>query len=534
MKLKGISIKNYRSFGHEVVLNDLGKINILIGPNNTGKSNILRFLSLLGKNGQFHLGNLAVGLEEEDYFNLELANQVEFRIDFELPDGFGGTALTPFQFKEFYVRYRIGGTKQGTSIEMISSPVHDANEEDIRVYVRNHLGISGGSFEDRKIQALRSIRPEAIFTFPEVIYLDEFRKLANNKELVKELHSIIHADYRHQINKQKKQKLDKFISEVFGKSVEINIPDTENDIELIIDSKHLPLTSFGTGLQEIIVLGYYFISHENSIVCIDEPELHLHPAVQRAFLKFISENTTNQYFISTHSNSFLDYEVEKNIFNVKTLDSSTNVVCCSTTDEISEILSELGIRASEIIQTNGIIWVEGPSDRIYIKKWLEFYDNVFKEGFHYSFQYYGGRVLSHYSLSDIEFKEFLNMLFINRNGFIVMDSDMSKSYQTSDLRQTKQRIIEEAEKTKVGYWITAGREIENYLSNSVLGKFAGNNITRNRYNKIDSYCDKYKDKITDSRKITELMDKQELESNYDLSDKIKELAEIIRKWNGLN
>ena len=33
-----------------------------------------------------------------------------------------------------------------------------------------------------------------------------------------------------------------------------------------------------------------------------------------------------------------------------------------------DVLDDLGAKASDIFQSNGIIWVEGPSDRIYIKK----------------------------------------------------------------------------------------------------------------------------------------------------------------------
>ncbi|NCC53796.1 MAG: hypothetical protein EOM20_21680 [Spartobacteria bacterium] len=43
--LEGIRIENYRSFREPVVFDNLSKINILIGQNNSGKSNLLRFLS---------------------------------------------------------------------------------------------------------------------------------------------------------------------------------------------------------------------------------------------------------------------------------------------------------------------------------------------------------------------------------------------------------------------------------------------------------------------------------------------------------
>ncbi len=47
--IDGFAIAGYRSFGAKrAEIQDLGKVNVLIGPNNCGKSNILRFVSLLG------------------------------------------------------------------------------------------------------------------------------------------------------------------------------------------------------------------------------------------------------------------------------------------------------------------------------------------------------------------------------------------------------------------------------------------------------------------------------------------------------
>lgn len=45
MHLNGILIGDYRSIGEEQRIGPLGKINLFIGPNNSGKSNILRFVN---------------------------------------------------------------------------------------------------------------------------------------------------------------------------------------------------------------------------------------------------------------------------------------------------------------------------------------------------------------------------------------------------------------------------------------------------------------------------------------------------------
>src|SRR5258708_39670779 len=61
MHLRSISLEGYRSAapGAPLVMDELGRFNILIGPNNSGKSTVLRFLqvvaSLFRKKAELHL-----------------------------------------------------------------------------------------------------------------------------------------------------------------------------------------------------------------------------------------------------------------------------------------------------------------------------------------------------------------------------------------------------------------------------------------------------------------------------------------------
>lgn len=48
------------------------------------------------------------------------------------------------------------------------------------------------------------------------------------------------------------------------------------------------------------------VARGNAICCIEEPEIHLHPRLQREFIDFITTETTNQYLISTHSPTFIN------------------------------------------------------------------------------------------------------------------------------------------------------------------------------------------------------------------------------------
>jgi hypothetical protein len=129
-------------------------------------------------------------------------------------------------------------------------------------------------------------------------------------------------------------------------------------------------------------------------------------------------------------------------------------------------LNDLGIRAADILQANFVIWVEGPSDRIYLNRWITLLAPELVEGIDYSVMFYGGRLLSHLSLSrdepPLSAEELIKLLRINQNSAIVIDSDRTKG--DADINRTKARIAKECKEAGVLCWITAGREIENYLT----------------------------------------------------------------------
>ena len=67
----------------------------------------------------------------------------------------------------------------------------------------------------------------------------------------------------------------------------------------------------------------------------------------------------------------------------------------------SGVLDDLDVRASDILLANSVIWVEGPSDRLYINRWIELWENgALKEGIHYQCMFYAGRLLAHISAED--------------------------------------------------------------------------------------------------------------------------------------
>lgn len=121
------------------------------------------------------------------------------------------------------------------------------------------------------------------------------------------------------------------------------------------------------------------------------------------------------------------------------------------------------MRASDLVQVNAAVWVEGPSDRVYLRHWPSQVASELREGVHFSLLFYGRSLLRYLSPEDPAVDDFVSLPRVNRNFWVVIDSDRTDA--DDSLNPTKQRVIEELAQAgpRTGSWVTAGYTIENYL-----------------------------------------------------------------------
>ncbi|TCL78544.1 putative AbiEii toxin of type IV toxin-antitoxin system [Curtobacterium sp. PhB128] len=264
--------------------------------------------------------------------------------------------------------------------------------------------------------------------------------------------------------------IQQFVQTVMeDESLTISIPHTAETIHISSGGLTLPIEHMGTGIHEVVIIAAAATLRENSLFCLEEPELHLHPLLQRKLLKYLAEQTSNTYLIATHSAHMLDLGIGT-INHVRHEDGRSALTIVGSAAEQAEVCEDLGYRPSDLVQTNAIIWVEGPSDRVYLNHWLESLAPArYQEGIHYSIMFYGGGLLSALSpLDEPELEEFISLRRMNRYVAILIDSDKQSS--RAKLNASKLRVIAEFEGDADHSlaWVTWGYTIENYVPHDLL------------------------------------------------------------------
>lgn len=224
----------------------------------------------------------------------------------------------------------------------------------------------------------------------------------------------------------------------------------------------------GSGVEQAVVFAVSAASSFGEVYLIEEPETYMHPAMQVDLLSYLYNSTANQYNFATHSAAIID-AARSSIFKVEMANGSTNVVSAKDSREIYELLSQLGYSQSMLLQTNFLLWVEGPSDRIYITNALKMEAPELVEGVHYSVLMYGGALLSHYCYEPAD--GLISIANIHRGSAIVCDSDRREA--ESSLKPAVERLRKEFEEAGRFVWITEGLEIENYIDWNTYSDLAG-------------------------------------------------------------
>ena len=504
-------------------LSGFNRINIFIGSNNSGKSRFLRNLFSNSKEGFFYVDPEINWLSTHDDSYSKRKDAFKILMN-HLDNDFLHPAI---EQKE------INGATQ-----KLSGEVWNYLSGAIKTDKRNPVKFSGDNIY---IPLMRGLNP-LMDSGNGYIYKDLYNERVikqyfsesgrsvseNNIFTGQTIHKILKEKLLgSHIEREKVKEYEAFLSSNLFEGKEITlIPRIDSDTVWVkIEQDEYEIHNFGDGIQSLIIFTFpiFMNSDKECLFFFEEPEINMHPGMQRVFLKVLQNNMfpKHQYFLTTHSNHLVDLAFDYNnisIYMFKKLKEEDNMRFTMEKAEAGniELLKELGVNNSSVFLANCIIWVEGVSDRLIIREYLkrEFKERmkeksssiIYVENMHYSFCEYGGSAIANFTSKDnCEDPEMIPLKRISNKPMIIADYDrgnktehtnrigsLGKNYffleGVKEIENTLHeeilvRIIADYEKVKIEDLNFTGEFTQNIYKNINLGKFIDERLGSNKKRK---------------------------------------------------
>lgn len=384
LHIKKLIVKNFKKIlTRTFEFNE--KVNIIVGDNDSGKTTILEALDLVANNT--YRGKSLNQVLSSDLFN-ETAVQEFLKGDFAVE-------TLPEILIEMYLNDCPEYRGKNNSLNQEADGVF------IRICFDDELTSTYNTFIESGV-VLDSIPTEFYkvewfsFGWDQIKYLNRIIKgllidptklhptygksqyLSNiiNSSLTKPQQALLSLNYRQLKNTFGQQDQIKNLNEnldstklVTEQSLSIIADTTTGSIEaglqLAVDD--ISFSHIGKGEQNKIQIKLALLNKGGNVnfIMVEEPENHLSHTNLSKLVKFISENSNSQIFITTHSS----YVLNKLSLNNLCLISNEYLRLSDIDSDTAKTLQRLpGYDTLRIVLSKNIILVEGPSDELILKK----------------------------------------------------------------------------------------------------------------------------------------------------------------------
>jgi len=565
IKLAALVFSNYKSFkGTPAVIPRIAPVNVIIGRNNSGKTAILDVIEAACKNeppsrqhapkNETPLSRMSMPVTKEmiecipyevvshnfgrikNYLNNSIQAGHALSVDIDYGEAFGKNAR--FTGKSYdndhYKRLAIDTAHQFSRLFDNYTCLRLSAERDIKAEVPTEASLEKFG--------LKPDGTHATSICSHFINRSGLEESTIEVEVLSALNAICGPDI------------------VFSKiQVQLNEsgPTAYSEIYLTEQNGYrIVLSHMGSGIKTIMLVLLnllvlpkmaWFSSRplDRCIFCFEELENNLHPAMQRRLFRYISDfaiKHKSTFFLTTHSPVVIDLfgsDVHAQLIHVQSTTTGSQLTTVSDYNSSQELLNDLDVRASDLLQANGVIWVEGPSDRIYLNKWIELWTNgELKDNIDYQCLFFAGSLNAHMSFAIAHQEDNKSNRYaafrVNRNCILIADSDSRK--EGDKLKLHTDRIVKEMKEINGLTWITDGREVENYIPPRCIEELCGKAVPKPRTVKIHDWINKNGspryEKVELAEKITSMLTRADIEKYSDLPVRLNEICNRIRQWNG--
>jgi len=372
MKIKELGIRNFRSL-KKITMEDLQNLVILIGENNSGKTNILEALELFLTSFSHLASSFQRPLQPDDWylwFNSKTQEPIEFHCTLELDD------------KESQELTNVTKVDQKVELKISRSR---ACERGDHLYLRND-SINWGYITLKREGDKYKTKGGGEFD------LDSFAQTTNRilergfsyislgrEDRPKAAHdSILDPLLKEELIKMGADpsspgimRWDGWISET-GDWLSGKIECKGGRFLLRKERVSLPYELEGGGYQAGLNL-IEKVKRGGDVVAIEEPENHLHPELQKRLLKGLERlfDGKKQIIIATHSPFIIDQVNLKRVWFVwkEKEGLESKVVNTTTEEQLSNAFWRIGVKPSDFFFANGVLVVEGPIDKDVYTDW---------------------------------------------------------------------------------------------------------------------------------------------------------------------
>lgn len=306
--LSSISLVGFKSI--ETVRLELGRITVLVGPNNGGKSSCLQGL-------QFAT-SIAQSMDINGYKRIKKKDSEERKLASTLASH--QLVYTPLNDVNSLARGgELHGRDGGNPIQLILTG--ETSDDSVRIEVKRgknknlSINVEGEKF----FRVLKDpAKPYSVMSpgLAGIPASEEYKsKGVVTRAAVRGDANSVFRNVLLQLKEKEKDwewfqgALRKIFSNI---TVDVSF-DTENgeniSATVVFDGVSLPIDSSGTGVLQAIQILAYIGLYEPRILILDEPDSHLHPNNQRKLVNLLDEVTRDRGFqvlISTHSRPFID------------------------------------------------------------------------------------------------------------------------------------------------------------------------------------------------------------------------------------